>query len=1078
MTNSYPIDSIIHQVKIKPDSNDICNALAWSEDGTMLAIGTNDGSLTVWNVGKENGKIRLSDNPVYSVSYDSPINVIEWAPKRILMKGLAVGLAKGTISFVDLRKDEIKVRKHVPVQSNINALEFSDRHLIVAYRNGQIITCQKPFDSNPRIIQEQLLKEEPKSISINKNSLLAIGYGNGEVGFYDLKKRGKNLIARFNPMKSKDGSIVPINPSIEAVEWLGNTLLVSPNIGNFLALSIDLEGEDFHIKQELDEVSYDNEFVISITCSPDSNILALKTINGFVHFYYSENTSRWQYLNAYKESIINQQLPYQRLNFNPRNYIIASSYDEDKAVILRLIDGERLKNKNIVDDAEAIDLAFDEVKYKGNIFFSQVKPQKAYQLEDLLSDDEFEMLNGNDLVITVLTENSTFKANQVYRIRKEPEPRIEKIEEISFGEIKDEIREEYHKLIKKLLDQRNIPLGKTEYIQRFLDSYTNIKGAQLLYNLVYQIWEPLETIIHTEAWDGRDALGYKIYARAISKFVTNPMTSPPITIGIQGSWGYGKTTLMRLIKEEFDNIGKKKETEKKGNKEETLSYSKIIKWLRDSESGEEISSANYPTVWFNAWKYEESKHIWGGLASTIIESLVNSLENEYQKAKFWFKLKADSIDFNDLRKKLYSFLFINSISSGLFGLVGLITFLFLYLFVLPEEWEWVGISGGVISILSPILQSVHSYYKKSVSKNLKAYLSEPNLINEKGNFQKIESYLRKVLKAFESKKKPVVIFIDDLDRCSPSTIVDVFEAINMFLNGEFENCYFILGIDTKNVANAIDNKYNEQSTGEHSRLDRPSIGWSYINKFIQLPFILPKLTEEISLEYGDFLLTLEENEKTNTSDEVKNTDTGVGEEKTSKVQSDEILERKSEGYGMTGENEPIKGKGKSNYSIRNDRAIKAVKRLIPRVSGSPRMIKRFLNLYRFNMYIYKAKNRKLKNDTSFTPSEIAYWSAVMIKMPKLIHWIQTGTRDIIDIDIGNIEERAKRIDAILSNIQYNYYQADDSDFGDNWQHELNEKLNIQFGDNHWLLQENAKDLLISHYTSQSSFLNAVKVGLI
>lgn len=56
------------------------------------------------------------------------------------------------------------------------------------------------------------------------------------------------------------------------------------------------------------------------------------------------------------------------------------------------------------------------------------------------------------------------------------------------------------------------------------------------------------------------------------------------TIGIFGSWGSGKTTLMRLIQ-------------------------KKIKELKDSK---------YKCIWFNAWKYDGKEAIWNALIQTIL----------------------------------------------------------------------------------------------------------------------------------------------------------------------------------------------------------------------------------------------------------------------------------------------------------------------------------------------------------------------------------------------------------------------------------------------------------------------------
>ena len=53
-------------------------------------------------------------------------------------------------------------------------------------------------------------------------------------------------------------------------------------------------------------------------------------------------------------------------------------------------------------------------------------------------------------------------------------------------------------------------------------------------------------------WTTKDLLGYRAYADAISAFVRHPDTLPPLTIGVKGPWGAGKTSLMRMVQGELD----------------------------------------------------------------------------------------------------------------------------------------------------------------------------------------------------------------------------------------------------------------------------------------------------------------------------------------------------------------------------------------------------------------------------------------------------------------------------------------------------------------------------------------------
>ncbi|MFC7643536.1 P-loop NTPase fold protein [Streptosporangium lutulentum] len=41
--------------------------------------------------------------------------------------------------------------------------------------------------------------------------------------------------------------------------------------------------------------------------------------------------------------------------------------------------------------------------------------------------------------------------------------------------------------------------------------------------------------------------------------------------------------------------------------------------------------------------------------------------------------------------------------------------------------------------------------------------------------------MRQVLDLVATEERPLVVFVDDLDRCSPGTVAQVIEAINLFL---------------------------------------------------------------------------------------------------------------------------------------------------------------------------------------------------------------------------------------------------------------------------------------------------------
>ncbi|TDB94171.1 hypothetical protein E1266_17735 [Actinomadura sp. 7K534] len=63
--------------------------------------------------------------------------------------------------------------------------------------------------------------------------------------------------------------------------------------------------------------------------------------------------------------------------------------------------------------------------------------------------------------------------------------------------------------------------------------------------------------VSRDFWTLADRLGKQPYAASIAAIIRSPGTAPPLTIGITGPWGAGKTSLMRMIREDLDPAAEK-----------------------------------------------------------------------------------------------------------------------------------------------------------------------------------------------------------------------------------------------------------------------------------------------------------------------------------------------------------------------------------------------------------------------------------------------------------------------------------------------------------------------------------------
>src|SRR3990170_5201958 len=84
----------------------------------------------------------------------------------------------------------------------------------------------------------------------------------------------------------------------------------------------------------------------------------------------------------------------------------------------------------------------------------------------------------------------------------------------------------------------------------------------------------------------------------------------------------------------------------------------------------------------------------------------------------------------------------------------------------------------------------------------------------------------------EDKNCRIVVFIDDLDRCSPTKALEVLESIKLFL--DIEGFVFVIGLSHKTVTQLISHEY--KATGIR--------GEDYIKKIIQIPIRIPSWSKE------------------------------------------------------------------------------------------------------------------------------------------------------------------------------------------------------------------------------------------
>ena len=97
--------------------------------------------------------------------------------------------------------------------------------------------------------------------------------------------------------------------------------------------------------------------------------------------------------------------------------------------------------------------------------------------------------------------------------------------------------------------------------------------------------------------------------------------------------------------------------------------------------------------------------------------------------------------------------------------------------------------------------------------------------------KKIKQQMKAIRKS-EGNDYRVIIFVDDLDRCSPKKALEVLESIKLFLS--MDGFIFVIGLSHKTVTQLITQAYT--ATGVK--------GEDYIKKIIQIPIKIPTWSQE------------------------------------------------------------------------------------------------------------------------------------------------------------------------------------------------------------------------------------------
>ena len=561
------------------------------------------------------------------------------------------------------------------------------------------------------------------------------------------------------------------------------------------------------------------------------------------------------------------------------------------------------------------------------------------------------------------------------------------------------------------------------------------------------------THIASDMWTLNDTLGYRAYAHAIYRFMTHKQTRPPLTISIQAPWGGGKTSLMRMIQHALDPeaLGELKSEEKQPRGKLSIRgvLDEITKWTEPEPVPEPVENEkplvieipekekrNAPhevsaekkredqealpkipadekrkllTIWFNAWKYESVNQVWSGLVDSIMQQVAARLPL-LERELFWLRLNLKRVDADKLRQRIHERIFRYWWRAMRYWVIGMGGVALVSLLVALGGWvivntnmRLIGLGGTGLSIVASIFMASWKYLRAATevkeepaAVSLSEYLDIPNYNAEMGFIHRVEADLRRVLASVPQQYYPIVIFVDDLDRCSPAKVGQVVEAVNLFLAGDFPNCMFVMGMDTEMVAAALQAAHKDMISQLPADAGIP-VGWRFMDKFVQLPFLIPptekgNLTRYTTSLFSNNLgqtpdahvdkLALEAAAHIVTHAAVENETEKLREEH--HLNEAQVARMKDQLEARVVQRKLDEGIEK--FNDQNPEIKRVIAAATSYFRGNPRELKRFINAFRFQYFLWWAQ-RAQGLDVP-TLDQLRRWTVLSMKWPEVVRWLR------------------------------------------------------------------------------------------
>jgi len=373
----------------------------------------------------------------------------------------------------------------------------------------------------------------------------------------------------------------------------------------------------------------------------------------------------------------------------------------------------------------------------------------------------------------------------------------------------------------------------------------------------------------------------------VSQITVDILTSTgmlPVSIGVFGNWGAGKSSLLKLIEQRL-----------------------------------EADEKDWITINFDAWLYQGYDDARASLLEVIATALTQAADGDEGLSKKAKKLLA----------RVDGFRAMGFMAEGAALLAGIPTG---------------GLLARSVSVLGNATDGIQDQGEyQNLGKTAKEAKEQVGGLlkpeTKKSPPQQIDAFRKEYGEILEELGKPLVVVIDNLDRCLPANAIHTLEAIRLFLF--LTNTAFIIAADEEMIRSSVADYFKGAS-------DRHQI--DYLDKLIQVPIRVPKAGVR---EIRSYLFMLYAIDHGLPPDRLEVLREGLEKALQQSWKEDPIT--RQDVLVLTGEPE---GGALARAFARADR-ISPVLANSPIIHGNPRIVKRLLNVVKMRSQIARRRSMPL-----------------------------------------------------------------------------------------------------------------------